>query len=210
MRTLLFDLDGTLSDPLVGISRSINHALTSLGYTALPESEVAQYVGPPLDDTFRVVTGAPEAEVRQLILLYRERYAETGFAENTLYPGIDTALDALAQQGIPMGICTSKLANFADKILHRFGIRDHFRFISGGDIGVTKQQQIARLLSDGAVDPQARMIGDRSVDLLAAHANGIGSVGVLWGYGSRKELADQSPLRLLECVDEIPGLVDLP
>lgn len=179
-------------------------------YTALPESEVAQYVGPPLDDTFRVVTGAPEAEVRQLILLYRERYAETGFAENTLYPGIDTALDALAQQGIPMGICTSKLANFADKILHRFGIRDHFRFISGGDIGVTKQQQIARLLSDGAVDPQARMIGDRSVDLLAAHANGIGSVGVLWGYGSRKELADQSPLRLLECVDEIPGLVDLP
>ncbi|SDI20083.1 phosphoglycolate phosphatase [Paraburkholderia phenazinium] len=209
MKTLLFDLDGTLSDPLVGISRSVNYALTSLGYAALPETEFAQYIGPPLDDTFKLVTGAPDAEIRQLIALYRERYAETGFAENTLYPGVEAALNALAQKGSPMGICTSKLAQFADKILRRFGIRDHFGFISGGDVGVTKQQQIARLLSDGTVDTQAWMIGDRSVDLMAAHANGIESVGVLWGYGSREELSNQLPRRLLERVDELPTLADL-
>jgi len=209
MRTLIFDLDGTLSDPIIGISRSINHALTSSGYRPRAQSELAQYVGPPLDETFKVLTNASDAEIRNLVSLYRDRYAEVGFSENTIYPGIDSALSVLSKRGVRLGICTSKREDFAEKILRMFEIRDHFSFVSGGDIGVTKRQQIARLLIDGTISSRALMIGDRAVDVLAAQENGIGSVGVLWGYGSRTELADQSPLCLLEGADELIDLPDL-
>jgi phosphoglycolate phosphatase len=210
MRTLIFDLDGTLSDPILGISRSINHALTSSGYLARAQSDLTQYVGPPLDETFRVLTDASDAELRNLVSLYRDRYAEVGFSENTIYPGIVSALNKLSNRGVRLGVCTSKREDFAEKILRMFEIRDHFCFVSGGDVGVTKRQQIARLLIDGTISSRALMIGDRAVDVLAAHENGIGSVGVLWGYGSREELANQSPLCLLEAVDELTKLPDLP
>jgi phosphoglycolate phosphatase len=209
MRTLIFDLDGTLSDPILGISRSINHALTSCGYRPRAQSELAQYVGPPLDETFKILTDASDADLRNLVSLYRNRYAEVGFSENIIYPGIVAALSELSKKGVSLGVCTSKREDFAEKILRMFKIRDHFGFVSGGDIGVTKGQQIARLLIDNTINSQALMIGDRAVDVLAAHENGIGSVGVLWGYGSRSELSDQSPLCLLEGVDELINLPDL-
>jgi phosphoglycolate phosphatase len=207
MQTLLFDLDGTVSDPLVGISRSINYALTTAGYQPRAESELAKHIGPPLDETFKTLIHGSDAEVRVLVSLYRDRYAEIGFAENTIYPGITTVISQLSRRKIPLGICTSKRGDFAEKILDMFNIREHFGFVSGGDIGVTKRQQIARLLADGAIDLQATMIGDRAVDIVAAHDNGIEAVGVLWGYGSRAELLDQSPRRLLERVEELIELV---
>lgn len=138
---LLFDLDGTLSDPLVGIGRSINYALSHFGCAPLELSQLAAYVGPPLDQTFRTLTAATgDDDIHALVAKYRERYAEVGYSENVLYPGIPEALTALAASGIPMGICTSKRADFAEKILEMFGLRKHFRFVSGGEIGVQKWQ----------------------------------------------------------------------
>ncbi|CAN7762387.1 HAD hydrolase-like protein [Caballeronia sp. LjRoot34] len=208
MTTLIFDLDGTLSDPILGISRSINHALTAAGYPARAQSELMQYIGPPLDETFKVLTEASDAEILNLVSVYRSRYSEVGFSENTIYPGIPSTLRELSERDARLGVCTSKRADFAEKILRLFEIREYFGFVSGDDVGVTERQQIAGLLVEGTVNSRALMIGDRAVDMLAAHENGITVVGVLWGYGSRAELAQQSPLRLLEAVDELKTLPD--
>ena len=194
----MFDLDGTISDPLEGIGRSINYALEAYGYPRHQLSALAPYVGPPLDHTFKMLTGTDDDRiVTELVTKYRERYAEIGYAENTLYPGIREALAMLTENGVPMGVCTTKRRDFAEKILQLFALRPHFRFISGGDIGVHKSQQIGTLLSDHTIDHNAIMIGDRAIDVSAAHQNGLASAGVLWGYGSRSELEAAAPRHLL-------------
>jgi phosphoglycolate phosphatase len=204
MAQLLFDLDGTISDPFCGIARSINYALESRDYPLQAESSLAQYIGPPLDETFKQITGVNnEPEIYALVAKYRERYAEVGYSENTLYPGIVESLQLLAEHNIPMGICTSKRADFADKILKLFDIRDYFDFISGGDIGIQKWQQIESLLARLAITQQTLMIGDRAVDLQAAHINGLKSCGVTWGYGSLSELEAESPSCILTKTKEL-------
>jgi phosphoglycolate phosphatase len=208
-RRLVFDLDGTLSDPTVGIWRSINHALAALDYPTIGEHAVAQYIGPPLDDTFRRIAPlAQEDGILALVVKYRERYGEVGYAENVVYAGIPDALEYLAAQGVPMGVCTTKRADFAERILELFDLRRHFEFVSGGDIGVDKQQQLTGLLARGAVDHGSVMIGDRAIDVRAARAAGMRAVGVLWGHGSRQELSDAGPDRILSTPAELRQLVD--
>jgi len=205
---LLFDLDGTISDPLEGIGRSINYALEACGYPSYQLSALSAYVGPPLDDTFKKLTGADDDRtLSELVRKYRERYAEIGYAENTVYPGMREALEILTQNGVPMGVCTTKRQDFAEKILQLFDLRTHFRFISGGDIGIKKCQQIEALLSDTAIDHNTIMIGDRAIDLSAAHTNGLVAAGVLWGYGSRTELESASPRHLLTHPGELTTLL---
>ena len=191
---LLFDLDGTLSDPLQGIGRSINHALECHGHRPHPLEELGSCIGPPLAQIFTALTG--EHDVDHYVASYRERYGESGYAENTLYPGVAQALDALAGASIPMAVCTSKRADFAERILDRFGLRGHFAFVDGGDGSVHKREQVAALRTRGLVDDATLMIGDRATDLVAAHDNGLPSAGVLWGYGSHEELATQRPRHL--------------
>jgi phosphoglycolate phosphatase len=197
---ILFDLDGTISDPLLGVSRSINHALTYYNYEPINLQDTAQYIGPPLDQTFQKITGLED--VTHLVAKYRDRYAEVGYSENILYPGIAEVLQALSTC-IPLGICTSKRSDFADSILQMFQLRQYFQFISGGEIGVHKYQQIAGLLSQGLVSKNTLMVGDRAVDLIAAHKNGLSAAGVLWGYGSQAELEQESPLYLLRTIPEL-------
>jgi phosphoglycolate phosphatase len=205
---LIFDLDGTLSDPKEGIVRSINHALFSHGYRQLPEAELEQYIGPPLDQTFSLIIGASDdLEIFSLVESYLERYASHGYAENTLYGGIPQALAKLVGEGARLGVCTSKRQDFAEKILEMFGIRALFQFVSGGDIGVHKWQQLEELLRRGAVTQDSVMIGDRDVDLIAAHRNGLQSAGVLWGYGSAEELQNENPRHLLESPAGLMSLI---
>lgn len=202
--TLLFDLDGTLSDPAVGICRSINHALARHGHAEIDPAGISAWIGPPLEQSFREITGVQDDDhVRALIGAYRERYGDIGYAENGLYPGIPEALQALREAGLPLGLCTSKRADFAQRILALFGLQDLFGFVSGGDIGREKWQQIAELKSQGRVGPQALMVGDRAVDITAAHRNGLAAAGVLWGHGSREELQAQRPRHLLTTPDEL-------
>lgn len=185
----------------------MNYALESLGYGTYPLSDLAKRVGPPLDESFKAITGSNnDVEISKLVAKYRERYAEVGYSENILYPGVASAINILAEKCIPMAICTSKRQDFADKILSMFGLRSNFQFISGGDIGISKWQQIETLLSDKVINSQTLMIGDRAVDLTAAHKNGIGSVGVLWGYGSRSELESAQPCYLLARASELINL----
>ena len=191
---ILFDLDGTLSDPLVGIGRSINHALAHFGFPTHELDALAPYIGPPLDESFAILTGVvSKPDLAALVAKYRERYGDVGYAENVLYPGIPEAVETLRRAGIPLGVCTSKRQDFAEKILEMFGLRRHFEFVSGGEIGTPKSRQIEALLASGQVSEVSVMVGDRAVDVEAAHRNGLHAAGVLWGYGSAAELAQARP-----------------
>jgi len=205
--TLLFDLDGTISDPSLGIFRCINHALSSHGFAEVSAELVAVEIGPPLDETF--MKFQPEADlpvIESLIVKYRERYAQVGYSENEIYPGMVEVLQDLSSQGIRMGVCTSKRKDFAEKILSMFGVAEHFRFINGGDVGIKKQEQLAGLLQSGQIDSSAVMIGDRAVDISSAKSNGLRSVGVHWGFGITNELSEAGADVILSSTSELGQL----
>ncbi|MBB5192936.1 phosphoglycolate phosphatase [Silvimonas terrae] len=196
---ILFDLDGTLSDPLEGIANCMNHALVHFGYPARSQSELSRYVGPPIDINFAKETGSKDpAHIAALIERYRERYAIYGHLENRLYGEVPAMLAGLAEEGIPMAVCTSKRRDFAEKILVHFDLQDYFQFVDGGDIGVQKWQQIAAMRAANKVPENTLMVGDRGVDMIAAHRNGLTAAGVLWGYGSLDELAAHKPRFLFD------------
>lgn len=208
---ILFDLDGTLADPLEGFTRSMNHALTHFGHPPREPGEFAPWIGPPIEGAFRALTGREaQTEIAALIAKYRERYADIGYRENRIYPGIPEALQQLAATGIALGVCTSKRGDFATRILELFGLAQHFRFVSGGDVGIAKWQQIEALCAKGAASARSVMVGDRAVDLTAAQRNGLASAGVLWGYGARAELAAHAPLHLFDRPAELTRLASLP
>ena len=201
---VLFDLDGTLSDPLVGIGRSINYALSQFGFAELPLSELAVHVGPPLDEAFSSITGVRATNaLDDFVAKYRERYGEIGYSENVLYPGIPQVLESLGGAGISLGVCTSKRVDFAEKILELFGLRSYFSFVSGGEIGTQKWQQIQGLIEQGVASQSTVMVGDRAVDITAAHRNGLHAAGVLWGHGSRQELEAEQPRYLFSTPEEL-------
>jgi phosphoglycolate phosphatase len=207
---VLFDLDGTLSDPLVGIGRSINYALSHFGYAELPLAELSVHVGPPLDQAFSAITGLSSSSALDgFVAKYRERYGEIGYSENVLYPGIPSALHHLSQSGMKLGVCTSKRVDFAEKILELFGLSSYFSFVSGGEIGTHKWQQLQQLLETGVISQSTVMVGDRSVDITSAHRNGLHAAGVLWGHGSRDELEAERPRYLFAKPEELLCLIGL-
>jgi phosphoglycolate phosphatase len=205
---ILFDLDGTLSDPLVGIGRSINYALSHFGYSELPLSELTVHIGPPLDLAFRSLTGSTSSsEMDGFVAKYRERYGEIGYSENVLYPAIPAVLQRLAGAGVRLGVCTSKRVDMAEKVLELFGLRSYFSFVNGAEIGTHKWQQIQSLLEEGTVTRSSVMVGDRAVDVAAAHRNGLHAAGVLWGHGSRDELEAEQPRYLFSSPEELLVLI---
>lgn len=207
--TLIFDLDGTISNPSLGIFRCINHALRSHGFPDVAREAVAAQIGPPLDEIFKKFRPeAGQALISNLISTYRQRYAETGYAENELYPGIPDALGELSGHGVRLGVCTSKRKDFADNILSMFDLTSHFSFVDGGDIGIRKRDQLAGLIQSGAIDRQAVMIGDREVDISAAKGNGLRSVGVLWGFGDMNELSGAGADMVISDPKELSQLVE--
>jgi phosphoglycolate phosphatase len=207
-RVVVFDLDGTLSDPLLGFSRSINHALNLQGLPGRAPADLARFIGPPLYESAVELTGSadPAAHAR-LIADYRQRYGEIGYSENALYDGIPEMLQALRATGATLGVCTSKRADFAKRILALFGLRDLFAFVSGGDIGVHKWQQLQALRASGAVDGDSVMVGDRAVDVTSAHRSGLHACGVLWGFGSLDELQSERPRHIAEKPQDLLSLL---
>lgn len=193
--SLIFDLDGTLTDPLTGIVRCMNYALSSHGYQPRSEQEIRPYIGPPLEVALgELAESADEAHIRELVTTYRERYGELGYRENMVYEGIHALLDSLQEQGFRMGVCTSKFEKYAIKVLEEFELDKYFAFVSGsGGYGMTKSDQLRDLLNNGDISDNSLMIGDRYIDLTSAHKIGLHSAGVLWGYGSEEELVAENP-----------------
>lgn len=200
---IVFDLDGTISDPKDGIVRSINYALAEHGLTVRSEQELQRYIGPPLDITFKQLSNSSDSKlILSLVAKYRERYSEVGFSENKLYEGVVSSLESLNKH-TPLAVCTSKRADFAERILTLFEIRHLFEFVNGGDVGIIKVAQLSDLLSAGTIGSGSIMVGDRNVDLIAAHRNGLKSVGVLWGYGDYQELSFEQPSMILQSPSEL-------
>jgi phosphoglycolate phosphatase len=189
--TVLFDLDGTLTDSAPGIAGSINAALQALGHAPVPELGWA--IGPPIDDVMaRLMRQCGDDRVAEAVTLYRQFYGASGLFDNALYPGIPTMLDNLVAAGFTLCLATSKRRVFAERILAHFGLAARFRGIYGSEEGGLldhKPALIAHILAREAVRPaDAVMIGDRRYDIEGAHANGVRAIGVTWGYGGIAEL----------------------
>ena len=204
----IFDLDGTISDPKIGMVRSINYSLEQYQFEQARESDIASLIGLPLDEIYYTLCGEIEPTlVASLITAYRKRYHIYGYRENSLYTGMESSLNHLTlSAGVSLGLCTSKPSGIAEKILEMFGIRNLFDFISGGDVGIEKSMQITELLNKGVIGSNSMMIGDRFIDIRAAKENRIRAVGVLWGYGTRFELERERPNQLLAAPIEIKNL----
>ncbi len=211
--TLIFDLDGTLIDPAVGAVRCMNYALTALDYMARPAHEITALIGPPLEYALQTLSGEEdEVIIQRLVDAYRERYAEFGISENTVYPGIVDLLEELTGKGIALGVCTSKLEKNAVKILNEFNLADYFGFVSGASGATFKERkadQLAGLLSAGSIDTSALMIGDRAIDIEAAAENHLAGCGVLWGYGPRDELEKAQPALLISEPTQLIQVLEL-
>lgn len=195
---VLFDLDGTLSDNYLGISRSIAYALQRLDAAPAEDAALRRCVGPPLRESFRWLLATEDAAtIERAIGLYRERFADVGWRENTVYDGIDAALSSLAAHST-LYVCTAKPDIFARRIIELFGFGGHFAAVYGADLAGRlddKAHLLAHLAQEEGVDPTAAiMVGDRAHDIRAARRNGAGAIGVLWGYGSREELAEADSL----------------
>lgn len=204
--TLVFDLDGTISDPSSGIVNCVNYALERCGHEPQPADAISAEIGPPLDLMFnKFIPGISDQQMDDMVIAYRERFVVDGYAENYMYDGIAQAIASLRSDGFRLGVCTSKPEKSARKVLEHFELLSFFDFVSGGDIGIAKGSQLSALLREGSIDKDAVMIGDRGVDLIAGNSNGLRTVGVLWGFGSEAELAAENPEFVLNSVSELLG-----
>jgi len=192
---LLFDLDGTLTDPKPGIVGCIRFALDQLTVACPADDALVQYIGPPLRATFGTLLGTTDARrIEEAMAFFRQRFSETGLFENQLYDGVPAMLKRTGQAAAAAYVATSKPAVYAERIVKHFGLDEHFRRVYGAELDGRfddKAELLAHLLATERVSPDvAVMIGDRAVDVRAAKANGLRAIGVLWGYGSERELID--------------------
>jgi phosphoglycolate phosphatase len=207
--TAIFDLDGTLTDPKLGITRSIQYALERLGEPVPQADALTWMIGPPLIRSFAKLVGevaAPEA-----LALYRERFSTVGLSENAVYPGIPEALAQLRAQGVRLFVATSKPHVYARPIVEHFGLSAYFEAVYGSELdnrNADKADLLRVLIREQALDPrEAVMIGDREHDAIGARANGLAAIGVSWGYGSRAELAAAGVAMIADSPDELPRTV---
>jgi len=207
---VLLDLDGTLTDPKVGITGSIRYALETLDLPVPTEAELLRFIGPPLRESFDRLFG--DASLTQRCLaLYRERFGTIGLYENLVFEGVPEMLDALKVSGYRLVLATSKPHVFARRILDHFGLTPRFSAIHGAELDGTranKAELIGHILATEEIAPQsAIMIGDRLHDMHAAAARGMKAIGVLYGYGDEAELLGTGAIMTVRTPMEIPAAV---
>lgn len=205
--TVLFDLDGTLTDPREGITRSIQFALSKLGIDEPDLSKLEHFIGPPLLQAFMQFYDFDEAKAWEAVNFYRERFKVTGLYENRVFEGVTPLLQMLSGQGRQLYIATSKPWVFAHEIARHFHFAKHFKVIYGSELDGTrtnKVELIAHLMAEEGLDPaNTLMIGDRKHDLIGAHRNGLHAAAVGYGFGSREELIAEAPAYHFETLEEM-------
>lgn len=208
---LLWDLDGTLTDPAVGITSAIQYSLKAMHKPVPEASSLYAFIGPPLKVSYCELLGFTEIEAIEAIRLYREYYAEKGILENTVYPGIPPLLSQLHRAGRRLIVATSKPTVFANRILEHFGLAPYFTRVVGSNLDgtqVEKADVIRLALELESLSPsQCLMIGDRHFDIDGAHQNQIQAVGVLYGYGSAAEFQSCRPEYLAKDVPDLSSLL---
>ncbi|MCG8592536.1 MAG: HAD hydrolase-like protein [Proteobacteria bacterium] len=187
VRTALFDLDGTLTDPGEGITRCVAHALDQLGLPPASDAQLRHAIGPPLRDSFVELGGRPN-QIEALV----EAYREVGLFENAVYPDIPELLEQLRRRGVTLLVATSKPTVFAERVLEHFELRAFFTGVYGSELdgGLSdKSELLAHARERSHFTPEtSALVGDRRFDMQAARAGGLLAVGALWGYGSSEEL----------------------
>ncbi len=191
---ILFDLDGTLTNPFEGITLSIRHALKELGAHVPEQKELLWCIGPPLRTSFPRLLGTDDpTSIERAIALYRERFATVGLFENARYDGVLEMLGALKSDGRKLFVATSKPRVYAERIIERFALAPLFTRVYGAELDGRfdhKKTLIAHLVLEEHLEPSTTlMVGDREHDVVGARANGIRTVGVTYGYGTHAELA---------------------
>ncbi len=191
--TIFFDLDGTLTDSAPGIIHSVQYALKKYGIEA-EENDLRSFIGPPLVHSFQERFGFAHDKALEAVTYYREYFTAGGMFENSVYPGVEEMLQKLKEDGLMLAVATSKPELFSKQILEHFALTRYFDFIGGAAMDesrATKVEVLSYALQELQVDPaKAVMIGDRENDMEAASLLGTESIGVLYGYGSKEELAN--------------------
>lgn len=205
---ILIDLDGTLTDPELGITSCIAHALQQLGAPVPTATALKKWIGPPLHKGFESLLGtSDEQEIERAISLYRERFADVGLYENTLYSDTLGTLDRLTTAGHRLFVATSKPTVYARRIVEHFGINRYLTQVYGSELSGERSDKTELLkyllVAEKIAASNAVMVGDRYHDVVGARANAVTSIGVLWGYGDREELRQADHL-----VDSWAGLFD--
>lgn len=208
-KNILFDLDGTLSDPGPGIVACIQSALREMGHRPPAASELTQYIGPPLRGTFATLLATDDsARIEQAVASYRERFSKTGMFENNVYPGIPEVLEQLASPGTTLFVATAKPRRYAIQIIEYFRLATYFEGIFGPELDGRfddKGELISHILATYQLQAEESvMIGDRANDIIAAKKNGLSSVGVTYGYGSLDELLSAGACSICESPEQIP------
>lgn len=209
---ILFDLDGTLTDPKEGITKSVAYALEAYGIHVEDLDSLCKFIGPPLKESFMVYYGMDDAQGEEAVAKYRERFSVTGLFENVEYEGISSMLDSLKKAGKKLIVATSKPAVFSKRILEHFDLMKYFEFLSGSELDgtrVDKAEVIAYALQENGIKDlsQVIMVGDREHDIIGANKNGIDSVGVLYGYGCREEFEKNHATYVAESVEELKEIL---
>lgn len=206
-RNILFDLDGTLTDPREGITRSVQYALARLDIHEPDLARLEHFIGPPLLQCFMQTYELSEERAWEAVNHYRERFKVTGLYENRVFDGIDALLERLRGQGRTLYIATSKPTVFAREIARHFGFDRHFRHIYGSELNGTRTDKvdlIRHLLEEESLErADTLMIGDRKHDLIGASRNGLHGAGVGYGFGSREELLGEAPAYYFASLDEL-------
>lgn len=205
MRTILFDLDGTLTDSGEGIINCATLALEHFGLPIPSREEMRVFVGPPLHETF-IKFGVPADKADEAISVYRSRYIPIGKFENTPYPGIREMLASLQEKGYQLFVATSKPETTAVEIMDHFDLSKHFNQICGAALDrsrVNKEDVIAYLLAQNSADNEIIMVGDTAFDVIGAKKHGIPTIGVSWGYGSVDDMVAAGAVSIVHSAEEL-------
>ncbi|MGM0890113.1 MAG: HAD family hydrolase [Bacillota bacterium] len=211
-KVILFDLDGTLSDPKVGITKSVQYALQKMNIVEPDIDKLECFIGPPLQVSFAEYYDFGEKNTQKAIELYRERFKEKGMFENELYSNIASLLKSLKEQQFNLVVATSKPTVFAEKILKYFNIDQYFELIVGSNLDGTRasKTEIIQYILDKYKKHTLSdfiMIGDRKHDIIGANNTGINSIGVTYGYGSFEELSHSNPTHIVKSVSQLKDIL---
>ena len=204
----LFDLDGTLTDPFLGITNSVAYSLKHYGINVEDRKELACFIGPPLYESYEKYYGFSHEGAVEAVEKYREYYRDKGIFENRLYDGIAHMLKTLKKSGKTVIMATSKPTVFARRIAEHYGIMEYFDVLVGSELDgkrVDKAEVIEEALRQAGFPERSEciMVGDRLHDIIGAKKNSLTSIGVLYGYGSREELSEAGADLMVETVDEL-------
>ena len=208
-RTILFDLDGTLTDSGEGIINCATLALNHFGLPVPDRETMRVFVGPPLDETF-IKFGVPADKTDEAIAVYRSRYTTIGKFENYPYPGVEQLLQRLCSDGHRLFVATSKPEGMSVEILEKFGLAQYFEMICGATLDGSRSKKadiISYLLERSGGADNAIMVGDTAYDVIGAKAHGMPAVGVSWGYGKADDMASAGAMAIASTMDELYNIL---